>query len=132
MSPQIADDGQQGEDELSISIHSVQSTTSAMSSSSITSLQDIELAEPVPTKPEEAPKKDRKKAVNKIEVKLFENMKQARARFMSSNLHRMNPVVMSILLTDAAERFAYYGFRASLVLYFTQELKMDDTMGKCS
>lgn len=39
---------------------------------------------------------------------------------------RMNPVILAILMTEAAERFAFYGFRASLVLYFTQELDYDD------
>ena len=42
----------------------------------------------------------------------------------SSNL--FTPVVLSILATETAERFAYFGFRAVLVLYFTQELKLDD------
>lgn len=34
----------------------------------------------------------------------------------------LTPVVWCILVTEAAERFAYFGFRALLVLYFTVEL----------
>eukprot|EP00586_Coscinodiscus_wailesii_P015171 CAMPEP_0172511844 /NCGR_PEP_ID=MMETSP1066-20121228/239675_1 /TAXON_ID=671091 /ORGANISM="Coscinodiscus wailesii, Strain CCMP2513" /LENGTH=155 /DNA_ID=CAMNT_0013291397 /DNA_START=274 /DNA_END=737 /DNA_ORIENTATION=- len=34
----------------------------------------------------------------------------------------LTPPVISILLTETAERFSYYGFRAILVLYFTQAL----------
>lgn len=36
------------------------------------------------------------------------------------------PVVLSILVTETAERFAYFGFRAVLVLYFTTNLFLDD------
>ena len=34
----------------------------------------------------------------------------------------LTPVVWCILITETGERFAYYGFRAVLVLYFTQAL----------
>ena len=37
-----------------------------------------------------------------------------------------NPVVLSILIMEIAERAAYFGFRAILVLYFTQGLHYDD------
>ena len=39
----------------------------------------------------------------------------------------MNSVVFCILITEAAERFAYFGFRAVLVLYFTTELEFEDS-----
>jgi dipeptide/tripeptide permease len=42
----------------------------------------------------------------------------------SSNL--FTPVVLSILATETAERFAYFGFRAVLVLYFKLDLYLDD------
>lgn len=35
--------------------------------------------------------------------------------------------VLAILLTETAERFAYYGYRAILVLYFIEELKLNET-----
>jgi len=38
----------------------------------------------------------------------------------------MTPVVWCILITETAERFAYFGFRAILVLYFTSELKYSE------
>eukprot|EP00934_Nitzschia_sp_Nitz4_P000545 Nitzschia sp. Nitz4//scaffold75_size92586//58790//60604//NITZ4_004861-RA/size92586-processed-gene-0.24-mRNA-1//1//CDS//3329557723//545//frame0 len=38
-----------------------------------------------------------------------------------------NPVVLSILITETAERVAYFGFRAVLVLYFTQSLQLEDS-----
>ena len=34
--------------------------------------------------------------------------------------------VVCILITETAERFTYYGFRAILILYFTQSLKWED------
>jgi len=34
----------------------------------------------------------------------------------------LTPVICSILVTETGERFAYYGFRAILVLFFTHEL----------
>ena len=38
----------------------------------------------------------------------------------------LTPVVCSILITETAERFAYFGFRAILVLYFTSVLQFSD------
>jgi len=38
----------------------------------------------------------------------------------------LNPVVLSILVTETVERFAYYGFRAVLTLYFVQSLQYDE------
>ena len=38
----------------------------------------------------------------------------------------LTPVICSILVTETGERFAYFGFRAVLVLYFTQALQFDD------
>jgi proton-dependent oligopeptide transporter, POT family len=38
----------------------------------------------------------------------------------------MTPVVWCILITETAERFAYFGFRAILVLYFTNVLQYSD------
>ncbi|CAB9522572.1 family 15 member [Seminavis robusta] len=112
------------------SMHSVTSTNSVISSSTTTSLQDVELADGS-TNPQEAlnagKKKRTLKRVNLIESKIIESLKVARDLLFSSSLQGMNPVVLCILITEAAERFAFYGFRASLVLYFTQELKMDDT-----
>ena len=43
-----------------------------------------------------------------------------------ANVHLFTPVVLSILVTETAERFAYFGFRAVLVLYFTTNLFLDD------
>jgi proton-dependent oligopeptide transporter, POT family len=37
------------------------------------------------------------------------------------------PVILCILVTETAERFAYYGFRAVLVLYFLHELNFAET-----
>jgi len=37
-----------------------------------------------------------------------------------------NPLVLSILVTETAERVAYFGFRAILVLYFVDGLQYDD------
>ena len=39
----------------------------------------------------------------------------------------LTPVVICILVTETAERFAYFGFRAVLVLYFKEELLYSDT-----
>jgi dipeptide/tripeptide permease len=39
----------------------------------------------------------------------------------------LTPVIWCILVTETAERFAYFGFRAILVLYFTIELKFTDS-----
>ena len=44
----------------------------------------------------------------------------------SSSSPLRNPVVLSILIMEIAERAAYFGFRAILVLYFTQGLHYDD------
>ena len=38
----------------------------------------------------------------------------------------LTPVIWCILVTETGERFAYYGFRAILVLYFTLELQYDE------
>ena len=38
-----------------------------------------------------------------------------------------NPLVLSILITETAERIAYYGFRAILVLYFTDGLQFTES-----
>ena len=38
----------------------------------------------------------------------------------------MTPVVLCILVTETAERFSYFGFRAILVLYFTRALEYDE------
>jgi dipeptide/tripeptide permease len=38
----------------------------------------------------------------------------------------LSPVIWSILVTETAERFAYYGFRAILVLYFVEQLQYTD------
>jgi dipeptide/tripeptide permease len=40
--------------------------------------------------------------------------------------HLFTPVVLSILVTETAERFSYFGFRALLVLYFTNDLFLDE------
>jgi dipeptide/tripeptide permease len=40
--------------------------------------------------------------------------------------HLFTPVVLSILVTETAERFAYFGFRALLVLFFTKDLFLDE------
>jgi dipeptide/tripeptide permease len=39
----------------------------------------------------------------------------------------LTPVIWCILVTETAERFAYFGFRAILVLYFTIELEFSDS-----
>lgn len=39
----------------------------------------------------------------------------------------LTPVIWCILVTETAERFAYFGFRAILVLYFTIELEYSDS-----
>lgn len=108
------------------SIHSLQSVSSSMSTNTSTSLQDIELAEAA-INPQDGSVVARKKRKDNFENSCAKAMMEARRRFMSSEFQGMNPAVLCILATEAAERFAYYGFRASLVLYFTQELKMDDT-----
>ncbi|CAB9515609.1 Peptide transporter family 1 [Seminavis robusta] len=41
--------------------------------------------------------------------------------------HLCTPVVSCILLMETAERFAYFGFRAVLVLYFTECLYLDES-----
>ena len=38
----------------------------------------------------------------------------------------LTPVVLCILITETAERFSYFGFRAILVLYFTRALDYDE------
>ena len=37
-----------------------------------------------------------------------------------------NPLFLSILITETAERVAYYGFRAILVLFFTRSLHFQE------
>lgn len=39
----------------------------------------------------------------------------------------MTPAVLSILVTETAERFSYFGFRAILVLYFTRSLNYEES-----
>jgi len=39
----------------------------------------------------------------------------------------LTPVIWCILVTETGERFAYYGFRAILVLYFTHELHYSES-----
>ncbi|GAX15278.1 proton-dependent oligopeptide transporter, POT family [Fistulifera solaris] len=39
----------------------------------------------------------------------------------------LTPVILSILVTETGERFAYFGFRAVLVLYFNQALEYDES-----
>jgi dipeptide/tripeptide permease len=39
----------------------------------------------------------------------------------------LTPVIWCILITETAERFAYFGFQAVLVLYFTMELKYSES-----
>jgi dipeptide/tripeptide permease len=39
----------------------------------------------------------------------------------------LTPVIWCILVTETAERFAYFGFRAILVLYFTMELEYTES-----
>ena len=108
------------------SVHSVQSVSSSMSTNTSASLQDIELAESA-INPQDGSMAAKKKKKSKLENRCLKAMKIAKDRFVSSEFQGMNPAVLCILATEAAERFAYYGFRASLVLYFTQELRMDDT-----
>ncbi|KAI2509242.1 hypothetical protein MHU86_5130 [Fragilaria crotonensis] len=38
----------------------------------------------------------------------------------------LTPVVLCILITEAVERFAFYGFRAVLVLYFIKSLNFSE------
>lgn len=49
----------------------------------------------------------------------------------NNNKHDLSKIfpasVITILLTETAERFAYYGFRAILILYFTEQLNLDET-----
>jgi proton-dependent oligopeptide transporter, POT family len=42
------------------------------------------------------------------------------------NLAFLSPVVCCILVTETVERFAYFGFRAILVLYFINALKVNE------
>jgi proton-dependent oligopeptide transporter, POT family len=42
------------------------------------------------------------------------------------NLTFLTPVVCCILITETVERFAYFGFRAILVLYFIHALKVNE------
>ncbi|GAX26459.1 proton-dependent oligopeptide transporter, POT family [Fistulifera solaris] len=39
----------------------------------------------------------------------------------------LTPVMLSILVTETGERFAYFGFRAVLVLYFNQAVEYDES-----
>ena len=45
-----------------------------------------------------------------------------------SNSVLKNPIVWCILITETAERVAFFGFRAILVLYFTQGLQFSDSV----
>ena len=133
---------QRDDDDISNdSFHSVGSVSSALSSSTATSLQDVELAE-VAKYPKKAVQAAAKAAAGQSssqrqtpcpkeesKAKLYQEFVQEmiNVRKRVSKSTEMNQVVLCILITEAAERFTYYGFRASLVLYFTQELKMDDT-----
>jgi proton-dependent oligopeptide transporter, POT family len=54
----------------------------------------------------------------------YPNSDVAHGRTSSSLL---TPVILCILVTETAERFAYYGFRAVLVLYFLHELNFSET-----
>jgi dipeptide/tripeptide permease len=53
------------------------------------------------------------------------NSKRKQQSTNNNILH--NPVILCILLTECAERVAYFGFRAILVLYFAQGLKFSDS-----
>ena len=108
------------------SIHSVQSVSSSMSTNTSASMQDVELAEAA-MNPQDGTNSARKLESRMLKYRCLKAMQEAKERFVSSEFHGLNPAVLCILATEAAERFAYYGFRASLVLYFTQELRMDDT-----
>lgn len=44
----------------------------------------------------------------------------------SSRTSFLTPVVLCILITETAERFSYFGFRAILVLYFTRSLEYEE------
>ena len=45
----------------------------------------------------------------------------------SNELFKIFPsAVITILLTETAERFAYYGYRAILILYFTEQLHLNE------
>ena len=77
------------------------------------------------TTPATAPKAREESPRLTLYQEFLQEMVNVRRRVTKST--GMNQVVLCILFTEAAERFTYYGFRASLVLYFTQELKMDDT-----
>lgn len=44
----------------------------------------------------------------------------------SSAAHILTPVVLCILVTETGERFAYFGFRAVLTLYFKDELEFEE------
>jgi len=123
---------------------SFQSVSSAGSSSAASSLQDIELAETTSNPIHSAliadkvndksptrqtgylPERKKQSARGKMYDEFVQEMIKVRRSVTEST--GMNQVVLCILVTEAAERFTYYGFRASLVLYFTQELKMKDTM----
>lgn len=48
------------------------------------------------------------------------------SRPQSSRTSFLTPVVLSILITETAERFSYFGFRAILVLYFTRSLNYEE------
>jgi hypothetical protein len=45
---------------------------------------------------------------------------------LSSSSSFLSPVIWCILITETAERFAYFGFRAILVLYFVEQLQYTD------
>jgi len=45
----------------------------------------------------------------------------------TTNNQVLTPVVLCILVAETGERFAYFGFRAILVLYFVHVLKLEET-----
>ena len=57
------------------------------------------------------------------------NNKSSSSSFYSSSSSSsfLTPIIWCILLCETAERFAYFGFRAILVLYFTTELHYDES-----
>lgn len=132
----VEDGGEMSDDSMH-SLQSVNSVNSAVSSNTSRSLQDIELAETLHGSNKDFRKKARKQKTD-AETSEFEvlktmfmekfkvEFKKAKKQMTCKSFRKMNTAVLSILITEAAERFAYYGFRASLVLYFTQELKMND------
>ena len=131
--PDNDDSKQSSQDEEEMgndSVHSMESISSAVSTNTTASLQDVELADTshhntqddsssssldliyVSGKdPKSKQENDQKVFKSKLCQQLMQEFERARKQFASSSFQRMNPVVLCILLTEAAERFAYYGFR---------------------